>query len=333
MIRHGDSGWVTPDTNAYENEAHLRDLLVANPARVPSVTEEAFSVSELLTTAGPIDVTIVDIDGAITVVECKLSSSSERRRMIIGQVVDYASAIWLDGPPAFLSSWERRGGPVLEEGLTKAAMEQLRANVEEGRINLCLAVDHIDADLRRLIEYLNLVTKDHVRVTALQLAYSKHGDIEILVPSTYGGEIAAAKARRSPGPSAPWTRESFLEALTSDSDKELALRLFELLDDQQERRGNHELLWMGTSPGGGVFFHPFGLRYAPFQLWRRKDGQLMIYGNWRNYQGHTGLVGYARLAALLGQDYQGKAGGVPLRTLNLDELWAVACECAIEINA
>ncbi|GCE44891.1 hypothetical protein Rhow_000517 [Rhodococcus wratislaviensis] len=49
-------------------------------------------------------------------------------------------------------------------------------------------------DLRRLVEYLNQITHDEVQVTALQLTCARHGDLENLIPSTYGGEIAAAKA-------------------------------------------------------------------------------------------------------------------------------------------
>ncbi len=120
--------------------------------------------------AGPIDVCIVDTDGSVTVVECKLASNSERRRMVIGQVIDYASAIWKDGITAFLSAWGRRGGRNRSGLLNPEAFEGLKSNVDAARINLCLAVDAIDHDLRRLVEYLDEVTLDEVRVTALQLS-------------------------------------------------------------------------------------------------------------------------------------------------------------------
>lgn len=119
--------------------------------------------------------------------------------MVVGQVLDYAAAISKDGTDAFLDTWHRRGGPDLRTGLDDSAIDQLRRNVSDGRIDLCLAVDRIDGDLRRLVEYLNATTRDDVRVTALQLVYASHGDVEILVPSTYGGELAEAKVRTSRG--------------------------------------------------------------------------------------------------------------------------------------
>lgn len=60
---------------------------------------------ELPTLAGQADVCIIGPGGDITVVECKLASNSERRRMVIGQVLDYASAIWQDGTETFHREW------------------------------------------------------------------------------------------------------------------------------------------------------------------------------------------------------------------------------------
>lgn len=45
-----------------------------------------------------------------------------------------------------------------------------------------------------------------IAVTALHLTYARLGDI----PSTYGGEIAAAKARASAGNTTRWTKDTLL---------------------------------------------------------------------------------------------------------------------------
>ena len=272
---NSDGKWDSPEMTAYDNEDHLQRIVAAAPERVPGVPDGALTVREFSTSAGPADVCIVGPDGSITVVECKLASNSERRRMVIGQVIDYASAIWLDGETAFREQWARQGGADLDE-LSEGELSQ---NISDGRIALCLAVDRIDADLRRLIEYLNKITRDEISVTALQLAYARHGDVEILIPSTYGAEIAAAKARSSKKSTA-WTTETFLDALASRTDRDLAVRLFELLDSLDERRGTHDDLWFGSRPGGGIFFYPYGLRKSPFQIWVNKAGRLMAYGNW-----------------------------------------------------
>lgn len=69
------------------------------------------------------------------------------------------------------------------------------------------------------MEYLNRATQEQVPVTALQLVYARQGDLEILIPSTFGGEIAAAKTRASKG---QWTRQTFLDAI--ESSKTVSLR-------------------------------------------------------------------------------------------------------------
>lgn len=323
-------GWTSPETSTYDNEAHLQALLVADPGRVPGVSQGAMAVAELPTSGGPIDVCIVDIDGSITVVECKLASNSERRRMVIGQVIDYASAVWMDGHQTFLASWQIRDGPDLAVVLGPEAAEKLKSNVAEARVNLCLAVDSIDTDLRRLVEYLNEVTLEQVQVTALQLEYARHGELEILIPSTFGGEIAAAKTRDAT--KAPWTRQSFLDALESPEDRELAEWYLAQVEAQSERRGDREPVWYGSRPGGGVHLHPYGLRYAPMGLGVNSAGRLRIFGTWNNWTAIAGHDGFAGLAALLGQHHQVGSRSVQAGSLNRNEIWAEVLRCAIAIN-
>ncbi len=327
----GSATWSTPDTSAYDNEAHLQSLLVHDPSRVPGVTQEALAVDELPTSGGPADVCIVDVDGAVTVVECKLASNSERRRMVIGQVIDYAAAIWMDGVDTFMSAWTERGGADLNEALSPEGVDSLRTNISEARVNLCLAVDAIDSDLRRLVEYLNRVTVDDVRVTALQLSYARHGDLEILIPSTYGGEIAAAKSRTV---RTPWTRQAFLDALGSPADVELATWYLDQAEATgAERRGDHDLIWYGIRPGGGLFLHPFGVRYAPLQLWVNSSGHLMLFGNWKQWPSIAGHEGFAGLAALFSQDHLSGSRSVRADNYDRHAVWAEVLRCADAVNA
>ncbi len=326
----GSPAWSTPDTSAYDNEAHLQALLVDDPSRVPGVTQEALAVDELPTSGGPADVCIVDVDGALTVVECKLASNSERRRMVIGQVIDYAAAIWMDGVEAFVSAWTDSGGADLNEALSPEGLDSLKNNIGEARVNLCLAVDAIDSDLRRLVEYLNRVTVDDVRVTALQLSYARHGDLEILIPSTYGGEIAAAKSRAA---RTPWTRQTFLDALAIPTDVELATWYLDRVEATgADRRGDHDLVWYGTRPGGGIFLHPYGLRFAPLQLWVNTSGHLMLFGNWKQWSSIAGHSGFTGLASLLGQDHEAGSRSVRAAKYDRNVVWSEMLRCAEAIN-
>jgi hypothetical protein len=198
LIRLGKTSlWMTPESFSYNNEKQLQEIVAASPHWVPGVLEGSPAVREFHTLAGPVDVMIVTLDGSLTAVECKLEANPEKRRTVIGQLIDYTSAVRQEGPERFFEQWESRGGPDLASTLDSEALQELRDRITTGRIGLCWVADRIDADLRRLIEYLNEITNDSVAVTALQLAYARHGDVELLIPSTYGGEIAAAKAAQS----------------------------------------------------------------------------------------------------------------------------------------
>ncbi len=216
LIRHGStSPWTSPESATYIDEKHLQEVVADSPQWVPGVPENAIGVREFYTLAGPVDVMIVGPDGSLTAVECKLESNPEKRRMVIGQLIDYASAIRQEGADRFIEKWHARRGIELESELDSDAMQELRDRIQSGRIGLCWVADRIDDDLRRLIEYLNEITNDLVAVTALQLAYAKYGEVELLIPSTYGGEIAAAKAANSGrsvgGDNRDWTQYQIIE--------------------------------------------------------------------------------------------------------------------------
>jgi hypothetical protein len=329
LIRRGgqDGFWTAPGSTDYDDEAHLQQILAASPGQVPGVSDQARAVRELQTSAGPLDVCIVDVDGRLTVVECKLASNSERRRMVIGQVIDYAAAIWRDGEAAFHSAWQLRSGADLHEVLSADALAQLSHSIVTGQLNLCLAVDRIDGDLRRLIEFLNLVAIPQVSVTAIQLSYARDGDVEILMPTTFGGELA--EARVAPAARGErWTKDAFLNALVDDEDRAKAAWLLARVEATHPDHGPHARVWFGARPGGSLFLNPFGREYSPIQLWVNKAGQLLCYGNWSQFSAVKHHEGFRALAVLLGQDHHGGQRGVPVSTLDCEQLWATVCSCS-----
>jgi hypothetical protein len=322
--------WSTPEASTYENESALQALLAENPSRITGVDEGSLAVRELQTSAGPIDICVVSPQGEITVVECKLHRNSEPRRMVLGQVMDYASALHADGLEAFHAAWKSRGGLVLDQYLEPDGLESLSLNIREGRFHLAVAVDQIDDDLRRLIEYLNVVTRDDVRVTALELSYSRHGDVEILIPSSFGAELARSKSSNSQT-HLHWTWDEFVESLPSPQDQELAQMLYARLLETPNT-GPFERLWCGRRPNGGIFFQIYGERFSPFQLWRSKAGKLKVFGNWTVWPSLEFAPKFAQLADTLGQSHLDGARSVPLDSINLDEFWNAALDCARALN-
>ncbi len=77
-----------------------------------------------------------------------------------------------------------------EEGFRERVAQRLAS----GQFRMIVAVDDITDELRRIIEFANRITRPGVAILAMVLRYIADGDVEILLPSTYGSEIAASKS-------------------------------------------------------------------------------------------------------------------------------------------
>jgi len=251
--------------------------------------------------------------------------------MVLGQVIDYASALHQDGPDAFHRAWKARGGQALDEFLEPDGLDALETSLRGGQLHLAVAVDRIDDDLRRLIEFLNVVSREDIRVTALQLSYSRHGDVEILIPSTFGAEIALAKGARTQS-HVHWTWDEFLDSLPSPSDQEFAREIYDRVMSIPST-GPYNKIWCGRRPGGGVLFYVHGERFSAFQLTRGKSGDLRVFGNWNLFPSLQGDARFADLAAVLDQSHVGPSREVPADSVNLDELWRACLACDRAINS
>ena len=323
--------WREPETQDYVNEDHLQKLLADDPTRIPGVTAESKAVRELQTFAGPIDICVVGPDGTITVVECKLKKNPEPRRMVLGQMIDYASSLREGGLKSFMYAWQKRGGHDLKTLLGDEGFGVLETNIQTGVINLCLAVDRIDKDIQRLVEYSNLISPN-IAVTALQLRYAKYGDIEILIPETFGHEIAESKSRSSNISRMSWTWESFINALSTNSDQELARELKRRIDATPST-GKYDKFWYGTQPSGGIYFQIHGENYSPFQLWQNSNSQLCIFGHWQVWRNLHHDDRFAELAKILGQSHTEGPKATLVSKLDIDKFWEIAIECDIKINS
>lgn len=324
--------WTEPETSTYTNESHLQELLATDPTRIPGIPEGSKAVRELPTSAGPIDICVVSPSGSITVVECKLKKNSEPRRLVIGQVIDYASALKSDGFPSFRQNWLARDGDDLAQILDDGDVKPLERNIELGNIHLCLAVDQIDEDLKRLVLYLSEITMDEISVSAIQLTYARQGSLEILVPSSYGTEMAQAKASKKAASGEHWTWETFVQSLEHPDDVRAAQELKRRLDGTPST-GSYPKLWLGSKPKGGIFFHILGERYAAFQLNIGASGRLVLSGNWAWWPSLESDEGFTDLANFLGQSHLAPKKRVLLSDLDLKKLWEVALACDRKINS
>ncbi len=222
-----DREWRAPESTDYQNEDELERLLAETPTLLALDPQDPplVAVRQVPAAGGAVDLVALSRDGSISVVECKLRRNPEIRRQVVGQLLAYASWFWqmpvddflgalrsgigLDGDP--VDAIEARL-PEDEELDRDALRARLAANLQTGRFTLVLAVDDITDELRRIVRYLDAKTSGDVKFVAVEFSYVRASDVEVLVPTTYGAELA--ERRRPARPERrEWDEESILAEL------------------------------------------------------------------------------------------------------------------------
>jgi hypothetical protein len=292
-VRQQGGKWTAPSSYGYINEAELQQILFDQPSLIEGVSSRAIAVRELTMSVGRADVVMIDTDGTITIVECKLATGPDIRRTIVGQVLDYAARLAELTPTAFAEHWQRRGGQPLDQffdGQPEESRRAFEANLEAGVFTLVLAVDSINTDLRRIVRYLNIHTSAGMRLLAIELRRAVHGGTEILVPTVYGSESADEKdARGGAGVGTRWT--------PADVDPWLRERDVELAD--AVTAFTEDLARSGLRvQGGGAGAHPSfsmwgtaasGVEIAPFSVYCGSPASLSCNFQWTSGAGEAAL--------------------------------------------
>jgi hypothetical protein len=251
LIRRADGSWREPETTSYANEKELQDLLKASSNLLPDTEPSAVVEEFWIPGVGSVDLVAVDAHGQLTLVECKLKANSEIRRAVVGQILAYAGGLWRMSYDDFAAGFAARAGQPLERAVAKAVGDELdeaefrrvvRQNLAAGGFRLIIAVDAITEELKRIVEYLNGHTSGSVQVLALELVYTRDGDVEVLAPTVYGQESAA----RKPNPSL-WTVERFAEQVRERT-TEPARAFVERLLAHGGERGHHPVYGSGVQP-------------------------------------------------------------------------------------
>lgn len=249
-------------TELREQEYHSEDLLQAlladHPNLLPgdqidpSKPRKWLLVSRELDLAdGPetggrwyVDHLLLDQDAIPTLVEVKRSSDTRIRREIVGQIFEYAANAVLYWPIEKLQSrFEREcaaRGLSADEALSEflgingdaaTFWEQVKTNLQAGKIRLVFASDEISTELRRIVEFLNK-QMDPAEVLAVEIKQFVGGDnVRTLVPSVFG-QTEEAQQRKSAtmSPTRQWDEETFfadLLARTGPAAVGIARRLLE----------------------------------------------------------------------------------------------------------
>lgn len=225
----GEGSWKPLDASDYDSEAHLQELLDKDIGLVPLPHPLVACVREFgLPGSGSSDIIAVDGDGAIAIIECKLAKRREVRRMVIGQLLEYAAYLAKMTADEFVETFDGIADTSLYQTMAdklggtfeeRAFMNALTENLEQGEFTLIVAVDGINDELREIILYLN--AHSVCTVGALELKYFKDGEREYIVPHLYGGpEVKEATEKTSKRSTRKWNKDSFLKALKECNENE-----------------------------------------------------------------------------------------------------------------
>ncbi|WP_027482048.1 hypothetical protein [Deinococcus pimensis] len=207
----------------YDSEALLQQLLAthphllagdqidqATPRRWLLVSREA-AVPDSEDSPGrwSVDHLFLDQDAIPTLIEVKRSSDTRIRREVVGQMLDYAANAVVYWPVERLrTAFEQR---CANEGQDPQVLisdllgsedadgfwQQVKTNLQAGRIRMIFVADEIPVELRRVVEFLNQ-QMDPAEVLALEVKQFKSADLQALVPRVVG-QTASATQRRSAG--------------------------------------------------------------------------------------------------------------------------------------
>ncbi len=201
-----------------------------NPRRWLLVTrEKGIAETADAGTRWAIDHLIVDQDKVPTLAEVKRGSNPEIRRTVVGQVLEYAAHAQTWSADELRRAFEescsaRRIDPddelarLLQEGAPDADefWRQVVTNLAAGRLRLLFIADDIPEPLKRVVEFLNAHMQE-IEVLAVEIKQFRGESTQTLVPRVIG-RTAAAPAPRP-------TRELFLNALPTETARDVAVRL------------------------------------------------------------------------------------------------------------
>jgi hypothetical protein len=194
-------------------------------------------------------------------VECKLAANPQVRREVIGQILDYASRMWRMDIEEFEQRWKQANSGLSPfealgdvNGTTRAAVAE---NLKAGRFNLVLAVDGLNDDVKRIVEFLNAVTLPETGVMVAEFTHALEAGVEILIPSAYGADLVEAKAAAPTGRGQTWTEDEYL-ASCMEFDSASGPQVAELLAAAKEA-GFQVAGGKGVTPSLNLGIHADGL--------------------------------------------------------------------------
>lgn len=226
--KKGEGKWTKVKEQRFQSESVLQNMLYHSPEIIPIeklgenlLRPKIFIKEAGLPGSGNTDLIGIDENGGITIIECKLATNTEIRRKVIGQVLEYAAYLWkmnyddFDGICCKAEKWSGKDlKDFMQEKATESGFElmaedfkyNLAESLEKGDFRLIIAVDTLNDELKRIIEFLNSRGEDSPHIYALEMRQfeSLELDVQMIVPEVFG------YTETTPSP-LTWHIESFLK--------------------------------------------------------------------------------------------------------------------------
>jgi len=288
-ILNGDSKLIAMEEATYDSESLLQKLLADHPDLLAGdqINVEAprrwLLVTREMAVPGEqdgsgrwsLDHLFLDQDAIPTLVEVKRSSDTRIRREVIGQMLDYAAnavAYWpVEEIKAKFESRCKEDGDnpdvelagLLGEGQDASIFwQQVKTNLQAGRVRLLFIADEIPPELRRVVEFLNS-QMDPAEVLAIEIKQFVGENIKTLVPHVLGQlkkVVVSIESRQ-------WDEASFFLDLSQrrgEQEAGVARRLLEWANKHGLR------VWWGQGKKDGSFLpmydNKFGKNFL-FSVW------------------------------------------------------------------
>lgn len=206
--KKGARKWVKVKERQFESESALQNILYQSPEIIPieklgeNLLKPRLFIKEAgLPGSGYTDLIGIDEQGGITIIECKLATNTDVRRKVIGQVLEYAAYLWqmdYDQFDSICCKAESWGDKHLVEAMREKMIEEQQGWSEEGFRNsvvsalekgdfrLIIAVDALNHELRRIIQFLNSRSEGGPKIHALEMRQFETPELQMLVPELFG---------------------------------------------------------------------------------------------------------------------------------------------------
>jgi len=274
-----DSELTEMSSSLYQSEDELQSLIAEFP-RLISSSMDTENVSKWLLIAREVGVSdrlnggsrwsvdhlFIDGEGVPILVEVKRSTDTRIRREVVGQMLDYAANAIAYWPiehiqESFLAECRSKAVDPQEElerviGVQIESVtfwQNVKTNLQAGRIRMIFVADEIPDELRRIIEFLN-GQMDPAEVLGIEVKQYTANNLKTIVPSVIGRTASSDRKRPAGAVTAP--REGLQEVVDA----------FNALDQEGlSAVGNAETFRQVRLPG-----FPAGLHYE--FIHRRSSG-------------------------------------------------------------